>query len=439
MTTATVGEERKPASSSLLFAAVIIVVGVFATTMAQTQVLGRLPLQNLLKNELHVSRTENAAFFFWITLAWYFKPLVGIVTDAFPVFGSRRRTYLLVATVLAVASWAGLYFTPHQYKALMWMCIVINAFMVTASTVVGGYMVEVAQSISGSGRLTAIRQVVQQLCTIINGPIAGFLASLAFGWTAGACGAVMFLLAPAAFFFMREQKVQVDAQALLDGAGRQLRNIGAAGTMWAAAGLMALFYIAPGLSTATFYKQQNDLHMDTRQQGVLLLLSGVAGLIAAVIYGFACRRYNLRTLLIWCLVTATAANLGYLFYSSVLNAQLVETFNGFGYSLAELALMDLAVRATPAGSEGMGFSLMMSVRNLALFGTDWMGSALLDKYHLKFNELVLANSLTTFITVPLVFLLPQVLTRFRDAEIAREEALYEDAPAPRSAIQGSEF
>jgi MFS family permease len=437
MTTAMIEDEPRSGPNPLLLASIVIVVGVLATTLAQPLVLGRLPLQNMLKNELHVSRTANAAFFFWIGLPWYFKPAAGIITDAFPLFGSRRRTYILVATALAVAAWIGLAFTPHRYGSLLWMCIVIDVFLVTASTVVGGYMVEVAQAVSGSGRLTAIRQFVQSLCTVINGPVAGYLASIAFGWTAGACGAVMFLLIPTAFFFLREQRKDVNADELLNAAGKQLGRIGSAGTMWAAAGLMALFYIAPGLSTAVFYKQQNDLHMTTQGQGFLGLIAGICGIVAAVGYGFACRRFNLRTLLIWCMLIATAANLGYLFYSSVLNAQLIEGFNGFGYSLAELALMDLAVRATPAGSEGLGFSLMMSVRNMALFGTDWLGSFLLDKYHLKFSELVLANSLTTFVTVPLVLLLPQILIRHRDQEIIEDEALYEDAPAPRTAIQGS--
>ena len=69
--------------------------------------------------------------------------------------------------------------------------------MVIVSTVVGGYMVEIAQAISGSGRLTAIREFVQQGTFIIVGPTAGYLASIAFGWTAAACGGVMFLLVPA--------------------------------------------------------------------------------------------------------------------------------------------------------------------------------------------------------------------------------------------------
>jgi predicted MFS family arabinose efflux permease len=187
--------------------------------------------------------------------------------------------------------------------------------------------------------------------------------------------------------------------------------------MWAAAGFMALFYCAPGISTAVFYKQQNDLHFTTQGQGYLAFLSGLFGMIAAAAYGgYACRRFNLRNLLFGCLLFGTAANLGYLFYSTIPRARVIESFNGFGYTLAEVAMMDLAVRATPKGSEGLGFSLMMSVRNLTLFGSDWFGSKMLETYHLQFNTLVIANAAITFIAVPLVLLLPKVIVRAKDAE-----------------------
>ena len=416
-------------NKALKHAAIVIVAGVLATTLAQTQVLGRIPLQNLLKNELHAGRAANAAFFFWAGLAWYFKPFAGIFTDAFPIFGSRRKSYILGATTLAVLSWFVLAVTPHQYSKLLAVSIVINTFMVVASTVVGGYMVEIAQATSGSGRLTAIREFVQQGCFIFVGPTAGKLASIAFGWTAAACGGVMFLLVPATILFLHEQPVRIDSSELLGNARKQLVKIGSARTMWAAVGLMALFYIAPGFSTAVFYKQQNELHLNTQAQGYLQLIAGIFGVLAALGYAYLCRRHNLRTLLVWCMLFGTAANLGYLFYSSIGRARVIEGFNGFGYTLAELALMDLAVRATPAGSEGLGFSLMMSVRNLALFGTDWFGSKLLDQYHLSFNSLVIANSATTLITVPLVFLLPLVIVSHKDAE------LYEEAPALRTAME----
>ena len=413
---------RKRPEKALGYAALVIIAGVLATTLAQPQVLARLPLQNLLKNALHVDRTANAAFFFWAGLAWYLKPFAGILTDAFPLFGSRRKSYILISATLAALSWLALIVTPHDYRQLLFVVIVINTFMVVASTVVGGYMVETAQANSGSGRLTAIRQFVQQACLIVNGPVAGYLASIAFGWTAAACGGVMFLLVPVTILFLHEQRKRSDSRQILANARKQLVNIATARTMWAAAALMALFYIAPGFGTALFYKQQNDLHLTTQAQGFLQLIAGVFGVLAAVGYGILCRRLNLRTLLVGCMVVATAANLGYLFYSSAGRAQAIEGLNGFGYTLAELALMDLAVRSTPAGSEGLGFSLMVSVRNLALFGTDWFGSKLLDQYHFSFDSLVIANSATTLIAVPLVFLLPRLIVLHKDAEI------YEPAP-----------
>ena len=407
---------RQRPDKALLYAALVIIAGVLATTLAQTQVLARLPLQNLLKNELHADRTANAAFFFWAGLAWYLKPLAGILTDAYPLFGSRRKSYIVLSASLAALSWLVLIVTPHQYGNLLFVVIVINVFMMTTSTAVGGYMVETAQATAGSGRLTAIRQFVQQACFVVNGPVAGYLASIAFGWTAAACGGIMFLLVPVTILFLQEQRRRLDSREVLDNAKKQLYKIGTARTMWAAAGLMALFYIAPGFATALFYKQQNDLHFTTQTQGFLQLIAGVSGILAAIGYGILCRRLNLRTLLVWCMLVATIANLGYLFYSSLGRAQAIDGLNGFGYTLAELALMDLAVRSTPAGSEGLGFSIMISVRNLALFGTDWFGANLLDQYHLSFAFVVIANSVTTLIAVPLVFLLPRIIVARKDAE-----------------------
>jgi hypothetical protein len=145
---------------------------------------------------------------------------------------------------------------------------VINAFMVIASTAVGGYMVETAQATSGSGRLTAIRQFVQQTSFVINGPAAGYLASMAFRWTAAACGGILFLLVPVTILFLRERRQHPDRREVLTQAKTQLVNIATARTMWAAAGLMALFYIAPGFTTALFYKQQNELHFTNADPGL---------------------------------------------------------------------------------------------------------------------------------------------------------------------------
>ena len=395
----------------VLDASIVIAAGVLATSLAQPQVLAGIPLENLLKNELHVDRAANAAFFFWASLPWYFKPLAGVLTDSFPVFGTRRTSYLLISSALAVLTWIGLYFTPHEYHRLLWVIVGINICMTIASTAIGAYMVEIAHACAGSGRLAAIRNAVDQFCLIVSGPAAGFLASVAFGWTAVVCGGVMFLILPVALIFMRELPQQ---GASVTKPISEIAKLVRAKYVWAAAGLMALFYLAPGLTTALFYKQQNDLHLDTQGQGTLQLIGAIAGIAGAASYVFLCRRFNLRLLLMFGLGMATFGSLGYLFYSTVPNAQKIEAFNGFCYALAELAIMDLAIRATPTGSEAFGLALLMSVRNFALFGTDWVGSALIDRLHWSFTSVVIADSATTAITVPLALLIPAILVRRRD-------------------------
>ncbi|HLI65727.1 MAG TPA: MFS transporter [Caulobacteraceae bacterium] len=420
---------------ALLLASIVIVVGVVSTTLAQTGVLARLPLQNMLKNELHVSRSASASFFFLAGLLWYFKPLAGIFTDAFPILGTRRRSYLLISTVLAVAFWIGLYFTPHRYGALLWTCMAISSCMVFASVVIGGYMVEVAQATRGSGRLSALRQFFSLGCSLVAGPAGGYLAAISFGWTAVACGGVMALLFPATVFFLREERKRVNTGEVLADAGRQIVRIGTSGAMWAAAGLSALFYVAPGLSTAFFYRQQDVLHMTTVVQGYSGSVSVATGFLAVLAYAWACRRINFRALLLVSMGVAGAAHILFIYYTSIPNAFALGGLDGFTFTMAELVMMDLAIRVTPAGSEGLGFSLMMSARNLPLFATDVLGSNLLDHFHWTFNQLVLANAAVMIASTPLMLLLPQRLFRTRDAEIIEEEALYEPAPAPATQIE----
>jgi MFS family permease len=332
--------------NTIVNATIVILVGIVATTLSQTQVLAKIPIQNLLKNELHVDRTANAAFFFWITFPWYMKPLVGIFTDAFPLFGSRRKSYMLTSTVLCVLSWAALYFTPHVYGKLLWVAVFVNIFMVIMSTVVGAYLVEVGQANAGTGRLTAARQLAMYGSYLPSGALGGLLASIAFGYTVIACGGITFLLIPVVLLFLYEQRRKVNARELLSNARTQLGNVVTAGTMWAAAGFLALFYIAPGQQTAAFYRQQDVLHMNTHGQGLLMFTQGAGGVVAAALYAMACKRINLRNLLFICLTVGTLGGLAYLLYYSVPMAFVAEALFGFGFVACECALCDLAARAT---------------------------------------------------------------------------------------------
>src|ERR1700740_2204208 len=170
----------KVENRNLLPLALIIIFGIFASTMPQPQALGKLPLQFLLKNDIHVTREQMAAFFFWCGLAWYLKPFAGILTDAFPFLGTRRRHYLLFSSVLTALSWIGMGFLPHTYEALLIGATGLGLFMVMASTITGAYLVEAGQRLGATGRLTALRMFVNNSCGLIQGPLGGLLATAGF-------------------------------------------------------------------------------------------------------------------------------------------------------------------------------------------------------------------------------------------------------------------
>jgi hypothetical protein len=164
-------------------------------------------------------------------------------------------------------------------------------------------------------------------------------------------------------------------------------------------------------------------------QGFLGVIGSTTGVAAAVFYVRACRRFELRTILIGSFVAAGVGGLATLFYTTATNARILAGLGGFVGTMVELAIMDLALRATPAGAEGMGFSLLMSARNIFLFAADWAGSNLLDKHIATFNGVVWIGAIWTTLAAALVLWLPHHLVRRKEAEVL------EDYPAPATAVQ----
>lgn len=401
----------------MLHLSLVIVFGIFATTLAQPQALGKLPLQFLLKNEVAVTREQMAAFFFWCGLAWYAKPIAGILTDAFPLFGTRRRHYLLISSALASASWIGMTFVPHKYGALLWGAMIVNFFMVMASTVTGAFLVEGGQSLRATGRLTALRMFVYNLCTLVQGPLGGLLATGGFMWATGTNAAVGLSIFPIAYVFLRERPVTKSLGGqVFHNAGQQLVTIARSKNLWITLLFIGLFYFAPGFSTPLFYKQTDELHFSKQAIGNLGVFSGFCAILATVVYGQLIKRVQIRTMLWIGIATAAFGTLFYLFYSTWMHAIFIESEYGFLFAFAEVALLDLAARATPPGCEGLGYSLILSVRNVAYFGADILGSYLAD-HNWPFANLVYLNAGTTAIVLLLLPFLPAALMRSKDGAV----------------------
>jgi predicted MFS family arabinose efflux permease len=473
---------RAAPATSLRAYLLLVAVASFATTFAQQRsMLGNYPILFHLKNHLHLGKEQVSEFFMWATFAWNLKPLAGVLTDAFPIRGSRRRLYMLLGGLLGGTCWAVLSFARENYAAFLIVSILLNVGLVFASTAMGGLQVEAGQVYGLSGRVSSLRQVVMSISQIAAPLLGGRLAQEAFGYTAGVGAFVLLGLAVFALTVFRETPLPppppLDDAArarpryrpsptilagivLIAGAGtfsvlthgmlnvgislfamlavfvlvltlamvrvhnpvlfraqEQLSQILRSRSLWMAVGMLFLVYMVPGLNTALTFRQSDELHFSESFIGTLSSIEGGAGVVFAIVYAVVCGRFNLRALLLSSIALNAAGTLLFLVYGAS-TAVLVHAVVGAIGVLAELSLMDLAVRSTPRGCEALGFALMMSVRNFGIAMSDVVGSKLMDQYHFSFTTLVLVNAGTTAVILLFIPLLPRALVLRKEGQVS---------------------
>jgi len=411
---------RSPADLRRMF--FLISVGLFITSLGWPGSIGQLPFRFLFKNQFHLDAAQQANFFAVATFAWYLKPLAGLLCDSFPLFGTRRRSYLILAGVVAGLAWSLFAIAPRSYAAFLWLMVTLNVAMVIASTSIGGLLVEAGQEGRATGRLASVRYAIDGVIIVIAGPLGGWLASCAFGWTAGLGALLLFLLVPVTIVLVKEPPLARRNLAVWSAAAVQFRLILRSKTMWAAAALLLFVFMAPGFGVVMNYYQQDVLQFSTEFIGRLQALSGIGSILATGLYAYLCRKVSLKPLLWGGVLLNATSSLLYLWYRSPQSAMIIDSANGFLAILGILPLFDLAARATPKGSESFGYALLLSVYNIAVFAISYpLGSWLYELpgvgWHHNLGRLIDLNAGTSLLALVLVPLLPRILLTQRDGEI----------------------
>lgn len=394
---------------------VVLAAGIFVTGFGWPGTIGRLPFSLLLKNQLHMPAFKISAFWAIATIPWYLKPLFGLISDAYPLFGTRRRGYLLTGTIVAGIFWLAFTIVPRAYFPLLALSTLLNSAMAFVATVVGGFQIEIGQRYGATGRLASLREGLDGVMALGAGPVGGLLAVCAFGWT-GLTGAFILLsFVPVVALLFPEPRGARPDEKVWAAARHQLKVIVRSRTMWSAAGLMFLVLLAPGFQAPVLFYQTDVLKLDPRFIGILEMLGGAGMLAGAAAYGFLCRRVSLRLLLVTGIALNAGSTLLYLRYDTAFLAAIIDTTAGLVGTMAILPLYDLAARSIPAGNESFGFALMMSVRNIAIFGiSNPLGSKLYDDFHMGFKQLVWLNAGSTAVVLLFVPLLPAALLAARE-------------------------
>ena len=388
--------------------ALIVGCGIFVSTFAQAGVLGLYPLRFLLKDKLGEGPLRVALFMQLANMPWNLKIIAGIISDAIPLFGTRRRHYLVFSSLLAGLLWLCIAIVPARFLPLLMMTMVMNIALVFVSTITGGILVEGGQSFGVTGKLSSVRVMAMNIASL-GVPLGAVLAAMTLGVSALVAAVPLFLLFFVAFFLYKEPPTAKRDPKIWKNVGEQLKIALKAKSLWFAAGLLFLVQFAPGFYTPLMFYQTDTLHFSEKFIGLISLVAAIAGAIGALFYVYFCRRFTLRQLLYACVFFTSLLSLLYLGYNDRKSALIIEIIYAFAVSLAQLPLYDLAARATPKGSEAVGYSIIVSVWNWGLLVSDLVGSGLYEKYNLTFKNLVWLNAGTTLLALIAIPLLPALL------------------------------
>ena len=376
-----------------------------------------LPLKFVLKEELKLNAQQISAFFALGVFSNYVKPLAGILTDSVPLFGTRRRWYLILSLLLCGIGWLILGSVPRNYNLMLGVFATTYTMVMIISTTFGGVMVETAQRFEAAGRLTAQRIGMFRFGSLAGGPLGGFLAKFPLLFTLSLSATLHFVLIPIVWFWLKEPQKATLNKDLWRQTGEQLRGLIKSKVVLSAALMICLIAASPGFNTPLFFYQTNTLGLSKQFLGNLTLVGAAFGLLTATSYHKFCQKGSMKALLVVSIIVHALGTLFYHFYQSPATAVAVTALEGVTQTLAVLPVYDLAARGTPKGSEALGYSIMMSVWNLTNSLSDWVGSTLFTTYGFGFSHLIWLNAGTTALVLLVIPFLPRALMNKTDGTL----------------------
>src|SRR6202051_2764647 len=133
-------QQRATTKNLLLFFALVYVV----EGLGQIGGLIAQPLNYYLKTVHGWTPFQITAYIALFNLPWIIKPVYGLISDFVPLFGYRRKSYLIIANVAAVGGyfWVTTLYAPGDLA----IALMLTAYaMAISSTLCGGVLVENGQ------------------------------------------------------------------------------------------------------------------------------------------------------------------------------------------------------------------------------------------------------------------------------------------------------
>ncbi len=354
------------------------------------------PVRSLLKS-WGDSPTAIAAFMGLLALPWSLKVLFGLLSDLVPLFGSRRRNYLLISSVSASAGLLVLYFFPVPEDAhwLLFMWLLLPTIGIAFGDVlVDALMVETGQPLGLTGRLQSIQWTAVNVAMLLTGVVGGYLSSVERQDNALLLCAILW-----AGSFVLAYRFARDSPDTRPISGR--RTITALGHAFdrpglkVVCGILFLWSFNPLWVSVLYLHMTSALHFDEQTYGNTYSVFSAGSVVASLLYGFYCRRVRLGVLVHGSILAGMFANLIYWDMTTLEGAYVVSFVAGAAFMTGMLIQLDAAARLVPIEVAATLFALIMAVTNLASSLSETLGGVLyeyLDAGNFAYDAVVVLSA-----------------------------------------------
>lgn len=420
--------------------------------------LARLAQTFLLKDEFHLGPAELSATLGLLTLPWTIKPLYGFLSDGFPIFGYRRRSYLVLAGFVGFLSYLALAFgldtvtSADGVDTSMTLTITIISLLLSSASialsdvVADGIVVQKTREASDQGDY-AIAGGLQSLCwgsaaigALISAYFSGSLLESMSPREVFGIASVLPLAVSGISFMIQEEPIgkqklgksnMQNGEVNDDEMGQAESEIAPVkeqmSSLWSALRqpniykpvlFLFLWKATPTSDGAMLYFMTNDIGFGPEFLGRVRLVTAASSLLGVFLYNQYLRRVPIKDVLLWTSIISVPLGLTQLLLISHYNRELGIPDGAFVFGddvvlsiLGEMAFLPtlvLAARLCPPGVEAVLFATLMSVYNGAsTVGTE-LGAALtklLSVTETDFSNLALLTIICNVSSLlPLVFI-----------------------------------
>lgn len=344
----------------------------------------------LLKDVLKMTATAAAYFGAATILGWAIKPLWGIISDTFPIFGYRRKPYLIFTAIAAALIWLYLgqidNFTVKILLILFIMSSLAYSFM---DVVCDALMIEAGKPHNLTGRFQSVQWTSVYAASVITGLAGGWAAENLAPQTVFSVNAVFpLIILLAVIFFVRENRV-LEAEKQMRRNWASLKEAFRHSTLWLLAFFLFFWTFSPSFGAPFFYYAVDKLKFDKIFFGIAAAVGSASAALGAIFYGKFYKRLRTRSLVKFAIIASVIATLFDLVYFAQFvagNPQLAMAIYiatvailGMVGSATFLVMMNAAALAAPKYGEGTTFALLTSFWNIGLMGSSAFGGFLFAK------------------------------------------------------------